>query len=127
MEQRNSLSHGSKKQYDRGCRCAECRQGNTDYHREQRMVRRAQSKDQNDPRHGSVGFYRNHACRCGRCSEAHLATVRREQQRRVSGGAKNDPTDSRHGKFSFYISYGCRCERCVTGAAEYRQKRRGVA
>lgn len=93
-----------------------------------------------DPRHGTVNGYGNHACRCDRCRTAHT-TYLREGGR---GSYKKDPCPlcgqpkslvstycqacyydlvaSTHGTESRYKD--CRCDLCREASRVARQRRR---
>lgn len=78
-----------------------------------------------DPRHGTASSYRNHACRCDACREAH----RLDKAARRAEGPKGTRQQAQHGTRSKY-SRGCRCDECraavSTAARESRaQKRQG--
>lgn len=81
--------HGTLASYCHGaCRCDECRQANTDYHRELRKRLRARigSAGARVP-HGTAGGYANHGCRCRLCSAAHQLAMADAYARRRA--AKN--------------------------------------
>ncbi len=70
---RREYAHGTLASYCHGaCRCAECREANTVYHRElrKRLRDRIGTPYAAVP-HGTAGGYANHGCRCRACSEAH--------------------------------------------------------
>lgn len=88
-------------------------------------------------KHGTVGAYTNHACRCKECRAANRRShqSRREQrqaERVMVGGRLIAPLpDEYHGRPSTYAYHGCRCRDCV-GAhremiADLRRQRRDVA
>lgn len=67
-----------------GCRCEECKEANRIRVAKRKKQRYLETKDPNDPRHGSSSFYSNHGCRCEKCSEAariknHKAYMRRKE------------------------------------------------
>ena len=72
-EGKREYPHGTLASYCHGaCRCAECRQANTLYHRELRKrLRERIGKPYAAVPHGTAGGYANHGCRCRACSEAH--------------------------------------------------------
>lgn len=113
--------HGEIARYYQGCRCALCREANTDIAARYRKERVAREKDPNDPRHGKATFYTNHGCRCDKCRAAHHAAMAEDYRNRLSSAL--DPNDSRHGTRSFYIAWGCRCEPCRSAAREAERKR----
>jgi phage FluMu protein Com len=60
--------------YRRGCRCPQCRTGNTAYKREIRAQLRARlAADPEIVQHGRASTYINWGCRCPDCREAHSA------------------------------------------------------
>jgi hypothetical protein len=65
--------HGHHMRYHAGCRCGLCKEANRERMLKLRRELRDRPKDPADPRHGTTGFYRNHGCRCAKCSEAHSA------------------------------------------------------
>lgn len=81
------LRHGTRYAYVRGCRCDACTTANRmDTYAARRLYRR-QEKDPNDPRHGSINFYRNYGCRCDRCRAANSAQCKAYQERRKAAAA----------------------------------------
>ena len=68
-----NYEHGTLSSYCHGaCRCADCREANTVYHRDLRKRLRARLGDPDAAvPHGTAGGYANHGCRCRRCCEAH--------------------------------------------------------
>ena len=69
-------------------------------------------------RHGTIGGYTNHGCRCTACTEA----------LRVSHATwkANAPEPNRH-DFSTYVNYGCRCPQCRESHTVYQAVLRGRA
>lgn len=75
--------------YRRGCRCAECREGNRAYRSASRAKRIERSKE--DPSlipHGQSG-YTNWNCRCKTCSWAGSVNNRKSRQRRKQKQGEN--------------------------------------
>lgn len=63
-----------------------------------------------DPRHGTVNGYGNHACRCDPCREAHRKNHAAYMKRvRETGALASD--DAKHGT-SYRYDVGCRCDQC---------------
>ena len=78
---------------------------------------------ENDPRHGSLGAYTNHRCRCQRCRDAYSRyQVPIRQAFRQHG---LEPDDPRHGTDNGYTNYGCRCPDCTDARSEARSTRKG--
>jgi len=75
-------------------------------------------------RHGTLSAYRNHGCRCTRCTDAQAMSSRRNRLSRLSSGRLS------HGSRSAYDA-GCRCGQCRSArieaygrlASEYPQQR----
>lgn len=65
---------GTRSAYHRHLRhgesCEACRQANTVGCQAARQVRLARGLPADDPRHGTVGGYTNHGCRCPGCTAA---------------------------------------------------------
>lgn len=72
------------------------------------------------PNHGTHSEYTNHGCRCGACTAAHNATVKKERTDRTS-----KPTPAYvHGTINGYNNHGCRCGACRDAYNAYRRDRR---
>jgi hypothetical protein len=78
-----------------------------------------------DPRHGTIGGYANHKCRCARCVEAIRAYNVALHAYRAEHPL--DPDDPRHGRFSTYVHWRCRCMPCTVAARHYYAARRSAA
>ena len=84
--------HGTLASYCHGgCRCSDCREANTVYHRELRKRLRARvGLPGAQVPHGTAGGYSNHGCRCRACSDAHRQAMAGTYSRRRAasrGGA----------------------------------------
>lgn len=80
-------NHGTSTAYRNGCRCEECRAGNTARHkrlREKRYLAAASGKIPADVEHG-IGAYCNWGCRCPTCVAAAVRR-NRELSKRVQAG-----------------------------------------
>jgi len=83
------IPHGSLVAYKKyGCRCAECRRGEREYHA--RWTRRKQEQPLPPKiKHGTRYAYVTYGCRCGDCREAKKASdaqmYRRRHQNRDVG------------------------------------------
>ena len=102
-----SLNHGTPGAYNKGCRCAECREVNRvrmkvrrEYLRSRRkLIKGRWTTTISIVVHGTTNGYENWQCRCIPCSEKHSADmakyndVRREKRRarKVSRGSGDDP------------------------------------
>lgn len=53
-----------------GCRCQECKDANTRRVLARRRRRELETKNPDDPRHGTMSFYINAGCRCRVCKDA---------------------------------------------------------
>lgn len=77
-------------------------------------------------KHGRVGTYTNHKCRCAPCREANSKYVARRRVERLA--EDKDPNDPRHGLASFYGNHGCRCELCrLAWNRDFRERQRRKA
>lgn len=65
----NTLTHGKRSTYNRGCRCDECRAAHTRYSAELRE-RHKERLDTAQFEHGAAA-YSNWGCRCDVCTKAH--------------------------------------------------------
>ncbi len=73
-----------------------------------------------DPRHGTVGSYTNHRCRCPDCTEAWRRYCIEDYLPRIR--AVGLPIgDARHGTYNGYYNYRCRCDECRAANAVYRR------
>ena len=83
------MRHGTAWAYQCGCRCDRCRHAKRLDNRHYRDRERAAAEARkyrarlaavpladDDPRHGTIGGYNNHGCRCDRCRAA-IAAYRR--------------------------------------------------
>jgi len=59
--------HGNAQAYNAGCRCDLCREAHSIRMRKTKAQRFEQTKNPDDPRHGTRNFYANYGCRCDRC------------------------------------------------------------
>jgi hypothetical protein len=71
-----------------------------------------------DPRHGTLGGYTNHRCRCPECREANRIHCVEEYIPRIRATGLPDG-DERHGTYNGYRNYRCRCEQCRAAHTEY--------
>lgn len=105
--------HGTRTDYNRGCRCEQCKYANAEYAKVQRA--RLAKREVPPEVHGTVGGYTNWLCRCGRCSTAHTEYEHILQANRVARGLAAD--DPRHGTKHAYTAWGCRCQPCKEAAS----------
>lgn len=82
-------------------------------------------------RHGRVGTYTHHGCRCSDClaaSRDYKTEVRKRQlQRRVLVDGRLVHPDVEHGRENSYTNWGCRCQPCTTAnTAAVRKYRRSI-
>lgn len=89
-----------------------------------------------DSRHGTLGGYINHNCRCAECRVANRDYNARRRKERKQGqkpsawavlrGASGEPR--MHNRYT-YSNWGCRCERCKADnslmQSQYLAKRNG--
>ena len=76
-------------------------------------------------KHGTLGGYTNHRCRCVDCTLAN--SIRQALYRpriRAAGLPDNDP---RHGTNNGYTNYGCRCDDCTAANTAAGRAWRGRA
>lgn len=71
-----------------------------------------------DPRHGTLSGYTNHACSCEPCRTA-MAVYRAGRRARQANTLPAD--DLRHGTLNGYTNYRCRCDRCRAVGTVARQ------
>lgn len=75
-----------------------------------------------DPRHGTLGGYTNHRCRCDLCvAESRRYNRERDRERRAALEPP-PPGDPRHGQERTFND-GCRCDLCRAAAAAGRRAR----
>jgi hypothetical protein len=67
-------------------------------------------------KHGTIGCYTNHKCRCDECRSAWATWQRRARQRRRTSGAA-----AVHGTVSTYTNHACRCVACRRAARVRKQ------
>lgn len=65
-----SSTHGTVNSYNNGCRCPDCRQANTVFCAERRVLRRSRVSEMPPEKHGTISGYENWGCRCDVCSSA---------------------------------------------------------
>jgi hypothetical protein len=82
-----------------------------------RIVNRIRPDD-GDPRHGTLGGYTNHHCRCVDCTEANTRYYVEDYRPRIRAAGLPDG-DERHGSYNAYTNYQCRCVDCRAAHAEY--------
>jgi hypothetical protein len=87
VSKRAPRQHGERRTYVAGCRCDECRAANRQctYLTMANMWERGLQPD--DPRHGTVGAYKNWRCRCSDCLVAGSEANRRSRERRAARAA----------------------------------------
>lgn len=73
MNGRTFRAHGTASAYNKGCRCAECREGNRERCAATRAALRRVAPG--GVPHGAAG-YSNYGCRCEVCTEANSARCR---------------------------------------------------
>lgn len=87
--------HGDHRTYNKGCRCAACREAYRVYAAELRAKWKADPSSADRAGHGKSTTYRNHACRCEECREANRIAIneyragrrRRKAMAETGGGA----------------------------------------
>lgn len=127
-----NVRHGTKNDYNRGCRCAECRQANTEYCKQQRYKNGVTPKDEYDREraarvpHGTQHKYKKHGCRCDECrawSRQNRAAIRAKRRGQAPAHV--------HGTVNGYQNYGCRCEPCTAVNSEstrlWKQQKRSAS
>ena len=110
----NDIHHGTRKRYEKGCRCDLCRAAATE------SVRRYRARK--DPKsegfkHGTLTGY---ACGC-RCEEC--VQKSRQYQRQVIEKADVTAKGFKHGTHKGY-ALGCRCEKCRVAERKYRDEKK---
>ena len=106
----DTMQHGTRKRYDKGCRCDLCRQAVTEYMRNYRAKR---SPSEENFKHGSYFGY-SCGCRCELCVQH-----KHEYERRLKEKIDLTSEDFKHGTHRGY-SLGCRCADCRTAERGYR-------
>jgi len=74
--------HGNHRTYQKGCRCAACREAFRLYAASLREKWRQDSSSADRAGHGKSTTYRNHACRCDACREANRIAINEYRARR---------------------------------------------
>ena len=74
--------HGDHRTYAKGCRCAACRDANRIHHAELRATWKADPSSADRAGHGKPSTYKNHGCRCEKCTAANTAAVLAYKARR---------------------------------------------
>ena len=120
--------HGTRSNYNAGCRCADCTWANTLYARNRRkgdgartkyeVGFEAEGKDAVAP-HGTWRKYFNAGCRCDVCRSWQSNRSNRARQRRWG---KLPAGDERHGTANGYFNWGCRCEPCKEAGSEQNRR-----
>lgn len=72
-----------------------------------------------DKRHGSIGAYTNHRCRCEVCRKSWRLFMAEKRAARVARLA-TEPVA--HGLYSTYTNWGCRCDRCRRANTRYARE-----
>lgn len=80
--------HGTQREYQRGCRCHDCRTVNTEYKRATRKAARAEGLPASDERHGTMRGYDYFGCRCPDCCFAKSETARAQYAAKTSKDTK---------------------------------------
>ena len=109
----NDIHHGTRKRYQKGCRCNQCRAAAT---RDKKKYRA--SKDFSDPNyfHGTVTGY-DCGCRCEACKESRKQYLKALRKRAMKKGK-----GLKHGTHYAYVTLGCKCEACKKSESVYRAK-----
>ena len=76
--------HGTQREYQRGCRCQECRTANAEYKRADREAARAEGLPEGDERHGTLRGYDYYGCRCPDCRFVKSETARAQYAAKTS-------------------------------------------
>lgn len=72
-----------------------------------------------DTRHGTIGAYTNHGCRCAACRQTWTTYITTARTARIARGPLPDD-DPRHGSVNTYNNYNCRCPECRKAKSDYR-------
>jgi hypothetical protein len=87
--------HGHRRTYDKGCRCADCREAHRLYFAKQRAKWAKDPSAADRAGHGKPSTYKNYSCRCEPCTREHSAYLAAGRDRRrqraaasLTGGAK---------------------------------------
>lgn len=65
------VRHGTRNQYNQGCRCQECKAEVARYHRERRAKVKEKVPEKDESlEHGTYSTYTNYRCRCEKCCQA---------------------------------------------------------
>jgi len=109
----NDIHHGTRKRYDKGCRCDLCREAAVSYAREYR--KRKDPTAEGFAHHGAHFGYAC-GCRCNLC-----VSFKREYGRKIKTDVDVNAPDFKHGGHRGY-ALGCRCEKCRVAERKYRAK-----
>ncbi|NUR65980.1 MAG: hypothetical protein HOQ47_09475 [Streptomyces sp.] len=82
--------HGDRRTYQKGCRCAACREAFRLYAASLRAKWKSDPTSADRAGHGKPSTYKNHGCRCELCSKANSADVAafRRRKRRAAALAE---------------------------------------
>lgn len=73
-------------------------------------------------KHGTIGTYNNHRCRCGECRVA-WANYTRDLRARRRGRLERGEIEVQHGNPSTYQNWGCRCASCGVAHSKFLRER----
>ncbi len=68
-------------------------------------------------KHGTLGAYQYHRCRCDQCRTATTVYSKKARARRFAATQAGGEPPS-HG-YSGYVNYGCRCDLCTAANTAY--------
>ncbi len=111
MIKHNDIHHGTRKRYEKGCRCEDCRKVATAATTRQRKARVIDAPDFPHGQHTGYAC----GCRCEKCSE-----FRSQYLKELRGKIDFDSPDFKHGSHYSHGTLGCRCELCSQAEREYR-------
>jgi hypothetical protein len=124
--------HGTAGQYQKGCRCADCRAANTANCRRQREARKADPSRADRAGHGKTTTYRNYLCRCEECRTAWSKYMAKLRGTEWTGLMRRRPAEcgtyagySRHYQLGGKPCDACKAARSEYARAYYRRKKDG--
>ena len=107
----NDIHHGTRKRYEKGCRCDLCREAAVSSTR--KWIKKQNHADQEFKHHGTHTGYAS-GCRCNLC-----VSFKRDYDRRQVDKVDVTASDFKHGSHRGY-SLGCRCDECRVAERSYR-------
>lgn len=142
-------THGTRTNYNRGCRCEECFEAQSTHNKEGKKRLAEEFKaGVREITHGTISSFVNYQCRCELCRAAYRAGWNRQYHNRKQGYVREyrEPDVQEkarlrrvkevekgkreivHGTLNAYSNYRCRCDKCKEAAAlhnqEYRKRKR---